>query len=231
MLSLLNGVMFHSLADSLSYTSALSVALAVVFLIITVRVVIIKLINGNIPMPKLFLVIPDVESMWNLFTAVSVLATAFICHFYVHSIDNELEGSSQIKPVVSISLALCSTIYIATSFFGYLLIGESTLHDVLANFDANLGISYSAIFNYLFHVNYVVHLMLVFPMIFHALRLNLDGLLFPNARPLSTDSYRFIAILVALYLLFLAANFILNIWMPSNSLAQQLWSDSSFLLQ
>eukprot|EP00494_Astrolonche_serrata_P017319 UN17501 len=33
--------------------------------------------------------------------------------------------------------------------------------------------------------------MLVFPMIFHALRLNLDGLLFSSARPLSSDNRRF----------------------------------------
>ncbi|KAH0461282.1 hypothetical protein IEQ34_008857 [Dendrobium chrysotoxum] len=199
--------------DSLSYTSALSVALAVVFVVITAGIAIVKLLNGSIPMPKLFPVIPDLESIWNLFTAVPVLVTAFICHFNVHSIDNELEDSSQIKPIVRTSLALCSTVYIATSFFGYLLFGESTLHDVLANFDANLGIPYSAVFNDVVRVSYAVHLMLVFPMIFHALRINLDGLLFPNARPLSTDNCRFTVISVALLsLIFLAANFIPSIW-------------------
>ncbi|KAL0919173.1 hypothetical protein M5K25_011249 [Dendrobium thyrsiflorum] len=199
--------------DSLSYTSALSVALAVVFVVITAGIAIVKLLNGSIPMPKLFPVIPDLKSIWNLFTAVPILVTAFICHFNVHSIDNELEDSSQIKPIVRTSLALCSTVYIATSFFGYLLFGESTLHDVLANFDANLGIPYSAVFNDVVRVSYAVHLMLVFPMIFHALRLNLDGLLFPNARPLSTDNCRFTVISVALlFLIFLAANFIPSIW-------------------
>ncbi|XP_020571296.1 sodium-coupled neutral amino acid transporter 2-like [Phalaenopsis equestris] len=199
--------------DSLSYTSALSVALAVVFVVITAGIAIVKLLNGSIPMPKLFPVIPNLASVWNLFTAVPVLVTAFICHFNVHSIDNELEDSSQIKPVVRTSLALCSTVYIATSFFGYLLFGESTLHDVLANFDENLGIPYSAVLNDVVRVSYAVHLMLVFPMIFHALRLNLDGLLFPNARPLSTDSFRFTVISVTLLsLVFLAANFVPSIW-------------------
>lgn len=176
---------------------------------------------------------------WNLFSWIS-LVLFFFCIFFhslfiscwiqnsneipetndaygwfyaVHSIDNELEDSSQIKPVVRTSLALCSTVYIATSFFGYLLFGESTLHDVLANFDINLGIPYSAVFSDVVRVSYAVHLMLVFPMIFHALRLNLDGLLFPNARPLSTDNCRFTVISVALLsLIFFAANFIPSIW-------------------
>ncbi|KAL0919172.1 hypothetical protein M5K25_011248 [Dendrobium thyrsiflorum] len=199
--------------DSLSYSSALSVALAVIFVVITAGIAIIKLLNGSIPMPKLFPAIPDLASVWNLFTAVPVLVTAFICHYNVHSIDNELEDSSQIKPIVRTSLALCSTVYIATSFFGYLLFGESTLHDVLANFDENLGIPYSSVFSDVVRVSYALHLMLVFPMIFHALRLNLDGLLFPKARPLSTDNCRFTVISVALLsLIFLAANFIPSIW-------------------
>ncbi|XP_020571294.1 sodium-coupled neutral amino acid transporter 2-like [Phalaenopsis equestris] len=199
--------------DSLSYTSALSVALAVIFVVITAGIAVIKLLNGSIPMPKLFPVIPDLASVSKLFTTVPVLVTAFICHYNVHSIDNELEDSSQIKPIVRTSLALCSTVYIATSFFGYLLFGESTLHDVLANFDENLGIPYSAVMNDVVRVSYAVHLMLVFPMIFHALRLNLDGLLFPNARPLSTDNCRFTVTSVTLLsLVFLAANFVPSIW-------------------
>jgi sodium-coupled neutral amino acid transporter 2 len=109
-------------------------------------------------------------------------------------------------------LTLCSTIYITTSFFGYLLFGESTLSDVLSNFDSNLGIPYSSVLNDAVRVSYAVHLMLVFPMIFHALRLNLDGLLF-SARPLSSDNRRF-GMMTALLLLviFGSAIFIPSIW-------------------
>ncbi|KAK8950071.1 hypothetical protein KSP40_PGU020428 [Platanthera guangdongensis] len=199
--------------DSLRYTSTLSVALAVVFVVITAGIAVVKLLNGSISMPKLFPEIPNLASVWNLFTAVPILVTAFICHFNVHSIENELDDSSKIKPIVRTALTLCSTVYITTSFFGYLLFGESTLHDVLANFDADLGIPYSAILNDVVRVSYAVHLMLVFPMVFHALRINLDGLLFPNAGPLSTDNCRFSAITVALIsVIFFAANFIPSIW-------------------
>lgn len=69
------------LADSLSYTSAISVALSVVFVIITAGIAIVKLIKGQIPMPKLFPDVPDLASVWELFTAVPVLVTAYVCHY------------------------------------------------------------------------------------------------------------------------------------------------------
>ena len=72
---------FFLLADSLRFTSALSVALAVVFIIITVGIAIIKLINGSISMPRLLPNVTDLTSFLNLFTVVPVLVTAYICHF------------------------------------------------------------------------------------------------------------------------------------------------------
>jgi sodium-coupled neutral amino acid transporter 2 len=115
----------------------------------------------------------------------------------------------QIRPIVRTSLLLCSAVYITTSFFGFLLFGDLTLDDVLANFDSNLGIPYSSLFNDAVRVSYVLHLMLVF----QALRLNMDGLLFPSARPLSYDNRRFGGLTAALLaVIFLAANFIPNIW-------------------
>ncbi|KAG6496719.1 amino acid transporter AVT6A-like [Zingiber officinale] len=199
--------------DSLRYTSALSVALAVVFVVITAGIAIVKLLAGSIAMPKLFPDVPDLASVWNFFTVVPVLVTAYICHYNVHPIENELEDSSQIKSIVKASLALCSTVYIATSFFGFLLFGESTLEDVLANFDTNLNIPYSSILNDTVRVSYAMHLMLVFPIVFHALRLNVDGLLYPSANPLYSDNRRFALITVVLLsIIFLAANFIPSIW-------------------
>ncbi|EMS65609.1 hypothetical protein TRIUR3_21700 [Triticum urartu] len=172
--------------DSLKYTSALSVALAVVFVVITAGIAMIKLTRGQIPMPMLF---PDVHGTWasifKLFTAAPVLVTAFICHYNVHPIHNELKDPAQIKPIVRASLVLCSAVYVTTSFFGFLLFGEETLDDVLANFDSDLGIPYGGVFNDAVRVSYALHLMLVFPIVFHALRLNMDGLLFPSARPLA----------------------------------------------
>ncbi|KAM0925199.1 hypothetical protein ACQ4PT_004360 [Festuca glaucescens] len=199
--------------DSLKYTSAVSVALAVVFVVITAGIAIIKLTRGQIPMPKLFPDVNDWESIFRLFTAAPVLVTAYICHYNVHPIHNELKDPAQIKPIVRASLVLCSAVYVTTSFFGFLLFGGDTLDDVLANFDSDLGIPYGSVFNDAVRVSYALHLMLVFPIVFHALRLNMDGLLFPSARSLACDNRRFAALTAALLsVIFLAANFIPNIW-------------------
>ncbi|KAF2321392.1 hypothetical protein GH714_040981 [Hevea brasiliensis] len=199
--------------DSLRYTSALAIALAVVFLIVTAGVTVFKLVNGSVAMPRLLPNVTDITSFWNLFTVVPIFVTAFICHFNVHTIENELEDSSMIQPVVWTSLALCSTVYMMTSFFGFLLFGNSTLDDVLANFDTNLGVPYSYVLNDVVRISYALHLMLVFPVVFYPLRQNLDGLLFPLARPLVSDNCRFTLLSIALIsLIFLGANFVPNIW-------------------
>ncbi|XP_030468906.1 amino acid transporter AVT6A-like [Syzygium oleosum] len=199
--------------DSLRFTSALSVALAVVFLVITAGISIIKLISGGVAMPRMLPDITDLASFWNLFTVVPVLVTAYICHYNVHSIDNELEDSTQIKAVVGTSLALCSSVYIMTSFFGFLLFGDGTLDDVLANFDTNLGIPYGSLLNDAVRVSYAAHLMLVFPIVFYPLRLNMDGLLFPSARPLVLVNLRFTLLTTGLItVIFMGANFIPSIW-------------------
>lgn len=131
----------------------------------------------------------------------------------VHSIDNELEDTTQIRAVVRTSLALCSSVYVMTSLFGFLLFGDGTLDDVLANFDTNLGIPYSSVLNDAVRVSYAAHLMLVFPVVFYPLRLNLDGLLFPSARALVLDNMRFALTSIGLIcVIFLGANFIPSIW-------------------
>ncbi|MCL8600386.1 amino acid transporter [Proteus mirabilis] len=199
--------------DSLRYTSALSVALAVLFLVIMVGITVIKLASGGVMMPRLLPDVFDLTSALKLFTVVPVLVTAYICHYNVHSIDNELEDTTQIKGVVRTALALCSSVYIMTSLFGFLLFGDGTLDDVLANFDTDLGIPYSSVLNDAVRVSYAAHLMLVFPIVFYPLRLNLDGLLFPSSTPLSLDNTRFAVITVGLIsIIFLGANFIPSIW-------------------
>ncbi|KAH9619879.1 hypothetical protein KSS87_002133 [Heliosperma pusillum] len=199
--------------DSLSYTSALSVGLAVVFLVIMVGITVIKLFSGTVMMPQLLPNITDMTSFWNLFTVVPVLVTAYICHYNVHSIDNELEDSTQIKGVVRTALGLCSSVYVMTSLFGFLLFGDGTLDDVLANFDTDLGIPYGSVLNDAVRVSYAAHLMLVFPIVFYPLRLNIDGLCFPSSRPLVSDNKRFALITTVLIcLIFIGATFIPSIW-------------------
>ncbi|XP_010248324.1 PREDICTED: putative sodium-coupled neutral amino acid transporter 10 isoform X2 [Nelumbo nucifera] len=142
------------------------------------------------------------------------VVVGFLLHV-VHPIENELQDPSQIKSIVRTSLALCTCIYVATSFFGYLLFGEQTLDDVLANFDANLNIPYGSLLSDMVRISYCLHLMLVFPVIFFSFRLNVDGLLFPGpcAIPIVHDGQRFISLTVALMsIVFLGANFVPNIW-------------------
>lgn len=199
--------------DSLRYTSALSVGLAVVFLVIMVGISVMKLITGTVMMPRLLPDITDLNSFWKLFTVVPVLVTAYICHYNVHSIDNELEDSTQIKGVVRSALALCSSVYVMTSFFGFLLFGDGTLDDVLANFDTDLGIPFGNVLNDAVRVSYAAHLMLVFPIVFYPLRLNMDGLLFPSSGPLVSSNKRFALLTtVLMILIFLGATFIPSIW-------------------
>jgi hypothetical protein len=69
------------IADSLRFTSALSIGLAVLFLIIAVGISVIKIISGGIGMPRLFPVITDAASVFDLFTVVPVLMTAYVCHY------------------------------------------------------------------------------------------------------------------------------------------------------
>ena len=68
------------LIDSLRYTSALSVGLAIVFVAITAGVAVVKLIDGSIEMPRLMSELVDQASFWKLFTTIPVLVTAYICH-------------------------------------------------------------------------------------------------------------------------------------------------------
>ncbi|MBA0877716.1 hypothetical protein Goshw_009054 [Gossypium schwendimanii] len=199
--------------DSLRFSSALSVALAVAFLVIILAIAIFKLISGTVVMPRLLPDVTDLTSFWKLFTVFPVLVTAFICHYNVHNIANELKDTTQIGAVVRTSLASCSIVYIMTSVFGFLLFGDATLADVLANFDTDLGIPYSYLLNDAVRVSYAAHLMLVFPIVFYPLRINIDGLFFPFASPLPQSTKRFAFITSGLLLLiFLGANFIPSIW-------------------
>ncbi|XP_071926328.1 amino acid transporter AVT6A-like [Coffea arabica] len=199
--------------DSLRFTSGVAVALAVVFLVIIAGMTIFKVVEGSIAMPRLLPDVTDINSVWQLFTVVPVIVTAYVCHFNVHSIDNELDDDSSIQPIVQTSLLVCCMIYVMTSLFGFLLFGDSTLEDVLANFDTDLGIPYGSLLNDIVRVSYALHLMLVFPVLFHPLRINLDGLLFPSAGPLVLSKRRFLLVTMGMiFVVYLGANFIPNIW-------------------
>lgn len=117
------------------------------------------------------------------------------------------------KSIVKTSIVFCSSVYITTSFFGFVLFGDQTLDDILANFDGDLGIPYGSMLNDLVRMSYGIHVMLVFPIVFYSLRLNLDGLIFPHAIPLIFDNQRFFSVTTALMgFIYMGANFVPSIW-------------------
>ena len=69
------------IADSLKFSSAVSVSLAVVFVVIIAGITIVKLVRGDISMPILLPNVVDQASFWKLFTVVPVIVTAYICHY------------------------------------------------------------------------------------------------------------------------------------------------------
>ncbi|MBA0710885.1 hypothetical protein Golax_010140 [Gossypium laxum] len=212
-LTFIECLLFFVILDSLRYTSALSVGFAIVFVAITAGVTIVKLMEGKIEMHRLMPKLENQASFWKLFTTVPVLITAYICHHNVLPIANELRDPTQMKLIVRKSLMFCSSLYIATSFFRVVLFGNHILDDVLANFDGDLGIPYSSLLDDLIRVSYRLHLMLVFPIVFSSLRLNVDGLLFPYAIPIAFSEKRFFSMTVALMgFIFMGANFIPSIW-------------------
>ncbi|KAL2896060.1 Amino acid transporter AVT6B [Bienertia sinuspersici] len=189
--------------------------LAVFFILIVIEITAYRMAKGTIQLPAFLPRIDDFASFWNLFTAVPVLVCAYLCHFNVHTIRNELQEPSQMPGVVKSSLAVCSTIYIMTGLFGFLLFGDSTASDVLSNFDSDLGVPYSSVLNALVRLSYAAHIVLVFPVVFYALRLNFYGLVYNSAIPLTSDTRRFefaIITLSLILIILLGAIFIPSIW-------------------
>ncbi|KAL0919539.1 hypothetical protein M5K25_011638 [Dendrobium thyrsiflorum] len=200
-----------SQTDSLRFTSAISVLLAVVFVLISSGMAIYALFQGTIKKPRL---LPDLhnQSFLELFTAIPVIVVAFTFQFNVHPIRSELSRVSDMKPAVRVSLLLCTVIYAVVGLAGYLLFGDDTMADVLSNFDKS---SASPILDDVVRLSYALHLVLVFPLLFYSLRLNVDGLVFPKSqqRPLPIDAGRFLFLTaVLLGLVYLAAIAIPNVW-------------------
>lgn len=123
--------------DSLTMTSAASVALAVVFVVVCFAVAFIKLIEGRIEAPRMS---PDFGSkmaILDLLVVIPIMSNAYVSHFNVQPIYNELEGRSpqKMNRVGRITTVLCVVVYALTAVSGYLLFGKDIEADVLTNFD------------------------------------------------------------------------------------------------
>ncbi|KAI3951385.1 hypothetical protein MKW92_048273 [Papaver armeniacum] len=200
--------------ESLRFSSAVSILLAVVFVVISTVMAISALWAGKTKSPKLVPDLVNSSSYFELFTAVPVIVTAFTFHFNVHPIGNELNKSSDMVSAVRISLVLCAIIYITVGFFGYLLFGDSVLPDILANFDQNFGSKVGSVLNDVVRLSYALHLVLVFPLLNFALRINIDELIFPKSWPLlASHNIRFLSLtFFLLAIIYIAAIAIPNIW-------------------
>nr|CAB3494646.1 unnamed protein product [Digitaria exilis] len=200
--------------DSLRYTSAVSILLAVVFIIISLGIAVYTIFTGTVNMPRMFPDFSRLSSPFELFTAVPVIVVAFTFHFNVHPIRAELKNSSDMKAAVRISLVLCSAIYVLVGFFGFLLFGEATMADVLVNFDRSSGAGVPQALNDLARLSYALHLVLVFPLLNFSLRINVDELLFQGKRsPLASDTPRFMFLTAALMVLLYALAIVIpSIW-------------------
>ncbi|CAI7847674.1 unnamed protein product, partial [Closterium sp. NIES-53] len=177
--------------DSLWFTSGLSVLLAVAFVIITILVTVYKLVEGTIDwsgvhwLPQL----NTSQDYWHLLSVIPTMATAFTCHYNMHPILVELKAPREEKMQTAIqkTFLVCTSVYTVTALFGYLLFGEATYADVLANFDSDLGIPGSRYLNDIVRLFYALHLMLVFPVIHFSLRSTVGFVLFPHSVPLKHD--------------------------------------------
>ncbi|XP_062156876.1 amino acid transporter AVT6C [Alnus glutinosa] len=199
--------------ESLKFSSAISVLLAVVFVGISSMMAIFALVEGKAKSPRLLPHLDNQVSFFDLFTAVPVIVTAFTFHFNVHPIGFELGKSSDMMKAVRISLVLCAAIYFAIGLFGYLLFGDSLMSDILVNFDRNSGSAIGSLLNDIVRLSYALHVMLVFPLLNFSLRANIDEFLFPKKPLLATDTRRFLSLtLVLLVISYLAAIAIPNIW-------------------
>lgn len=200
--------------ESLGFSSAISVFLAVVFVVISMVMAIVALIQGKTESPR---IIPDLTnqgSFFSLFTTFPVIVTAFTFHFNVHPIGMELAKPFDMTLAVRISLVLCAAIYFAVGFFGYLLFGNSIMPDILVNFDRSSSDSgIITLLNDVVRLSYALHLVLVFPLVNFSLRMNIDEFFFPRKPPLAKDSIRFISLtLLLLAFTYVAAIAIPDIW-------------------
>ncbi|KAE8709164.1 putative Tetratricopeptide repeat-like superfamily protein [Hibiscus syriacus] len=201
--------------DSLSMTSAALVALAVVFVVVCFAVAFFKLMEGKIDPPRMT---PDLGSkmaIWEFIVVIPVMTNAYVCHFNIQPIYNELEGRSpqKMNRVGRITTAICVGVYASTAISGYLLFGKDTEGDFLTNFDRDLGIHFSTALNYIVRVGYILHLVLVFPVIHFSLRQTVDSLVFEGSAPLAESRKRSLALtIILLMLIYVGSTMIPNIW-------------------
>ncbi|KAE9596222.1 putative amino acid transporter, transmembrane domain-containing protein [Lupinus albus] len=200
--------------DSLRYTSAISILLALVFVVISSSMSFYALWCGKTQSLR---ILPDFSkvNVLDLFTTVPIFVTGFGFHVNVHPIRAELRKPGDMIWAVRISLIISMVVYFAIGFFGYLLFGDSIMADMLVNFDHSSNTPAGRFLNDIVRLSYALHLALVFPIMSYSLRANIDELVFSNKNrpPLALDSTRFVSLTLSLLAFtYLVAVAIPNIW-------------------
>ncbi|KAK7276449.1 hypothetical protein RIF29_17588 [Crotalaria pallida] len=200
--------------DSLRYSSAISIMLALVFVVICSSMAFYALWCGKTQSLR---ILPDFSkvTVLDLFTTVPVFVTGFGFHVNVHPIRAELGKPGDMNWAVRISLMISVAIYFAIGFFGYLLFGDSIMADMLVNFDHSSNTHAGRFLNDIVRLSYALHIALVYPIMNYSLRANIDELVFSNEnRPaLALDTPRFVSLTLSLQALtYLVAVAIPNIW-------------------
>ncbi|PQQ09619.1 sodium-coupled neutral amino acid transporter 5-like [Prunus yedoensis var. nudiflora] len=199
--------------DSLRHTSAVSILLAVVFVVICSAMAIYALCKGKTQKPRLFPDFAHQVSVFDLFTPSPILVTGFGFHVNIHPIRAELGKPSDMRSAARISLVISIIIYFSIGFFGYLLFGDSVMDDILVNFDQSSDSTIGQIINDIVRLSYAVHLLFVFPIMNFSLRANIDELLFPNKPILAQSTSRFLPLtFVLLSFTYIVAMAIPSIW-------------------
>ncbi|GAV62463.1 Aa_trans domain-containing protein [Cephalotus follicularis] len=199
--------------DSLRYSSAISILLAVIFVVISSVMAIYALLKGKTQKMRLLPDFANQVNVFDLFTTIPILVAGFGFQVNVHPIRAELGKPSDMSTAVKISLIICVAIYFAIAFFGYLLFGDSIMADMLVNFDQNSGSTIGQLINETIRLSYAIHLALVFPVINFSLRANIDELLFPKKPALVMDTLRFVSLTCGvLALTYVMAIAFPNVW-------------------
>ncbi|BBG98104.1 Transmembrane amino acid transporter family protein [Prunus dulcis] len=145
-------IIYFIIIDSLRHTSAVSILLAVVFVVICSAMAIYALCKGKTQKPRLFPDFAHQVSVFDLFTTIPILVT-------VHPIRAELGKPSDMRSAARISLVISIIIYFSIGFFGYLLFGDSVMDDILVNFDQSSDSTIGQIINDIVRLSYAVHLL------------------------------------------------------------------------
>ncbi|KAE9606199.1 putative amino acid transporter, transmembrane domain-containing protein [Lupinus albus] len=201
--------------DTLRYSSAISILLALAFVVISSSMAFYALWCGKTQPLR---ILPDFSqvTVFDIFTTIPVFVCGFGFHMSVHPIRAELGKPRDMTCAVRISLLICVVLYFAIGFFGYLLFGDSIMADILVNFDHNSNSYIGSLLNDIVRLSYALHLALVFPILNYSLRANIDELVFSNKnRPaLALDTPRFVSLTLSfLALIYLVAVAIPNIWL------------------